>query len=117
VLFFVPLNADLELWHVKVTNTGKTARNLRAFTYVEFASNWNAIDDMNNLQYTQYIIKTSYVPNIIDHGSNVNIPPQPHNFQDKDQGRIHSLGSWVTSIGFDTTRDEFIGPTVPMPIH
>ena len=111
VLFFVPLDADLECWHVKVTNTGKTVRNLRAFTYVEFASNWNALDDMNNLQYTQYIIKTSYVPNIIDHGSNVNIPPQPENFQDKDQGRHTFIGvAGIEASGFDTTRDEFIGP-------
>jgi N,N'-diacetylchitobiose phosphorylase len=111
VLFFVPLDADLECWQVKVTNTGKTVRSLRAFTYVEFASNWNAQDDMNNLQYTQYIIKTSYIPNIIDHGSNVSIPSQPDNFQDKDQGRHSFIGvAGINASGFDTTRDEFIGP-------
>ncbi len=110
-LFFVPLNADYELWHVKVTNTGNTNRNLRGFTYVEFASNWNAIDDMNNLQYTQYIIKTAYQKNCIDHGSNLFIPAEPDNFQQKDQGRHSFIGiTGIDATGFDTDREKFIGP-------
>jgi cellobiose phosphorylase len=111
VLFFVPLGRDFECWHVKVTNTGSTARSLRAFTYVEFASNWNASDDMNNLQYTQYIVKTGIADGIIDHGSNVFIPEQPGNFEEKDQARhsfIAIAGSAIS--GYDTDREKFIGP-------
>ncbi|MBK8806830.1 MAG: N,N'-diacetylchitobiose phosphorylase [Bacteroidales bacterium] len=109
-LFFVPMGKDLECWRVKITNTGKTKRSLRAFTYVEFASNWNAGDDMGNLQYTQYIIKTAYENGVIDHGSNIFMPEQPENFQEKDQARhtfIGCAGAKVT--GFDTDREKFLG--------
>lgn len=111
VLFFVPLNADYELWHVKITNNSQQKRSLRGFTYVEFASNWNALDDMNNFQYTQYIIKTAYEKNIIDHGSNLFIPPEPENFQQKDQGRHTFIGvAGMDASGYDTDREKFIGP-------
>ncbi len=111
VLYFVPLNRDYELWHVKLRNEGNKPRKLRVFTYVEFASNWNALDDMNNLQYAQYIIKTGYIQNIIDHGSNIYIPPQPDNFQEKDQGRHSYIGiSGAEVTGFDTDREKFLGP-------
>jgi cellobiose phosphorylase len=110
-LFFVPLERDYECWHIKVINTGSEKRTLRAFTYVEFASNWNALDDMNNLQYTQYIAKTDFIGGIIDHGSNVFIPPQPDHFEEKDQGRHSFIGISGTKItGYDTDREKFIGP-------
>ena len=86
-------------------------RNLRAFTYVEFASNWNMNDDQNNLQYTQYIVKTSFVNNsFIDHGNNLFMPEEPDNFLNKDQARhsfIGVVGQPVT--GYDSDRDKFIG--------
>lgn len=109
-LYFVPKGKEFEVWNVKIKNTGKTARRLRAFTYVEFASNWNMLDDSNNLQYTQYIIKTSYANGFIDHGSNVYMPEEPENFTNKDQARhsfIGIVGQPVT--GFDSDRDRFIG--------
>ncbi|MBA7537983.1 N,N'-diacetylchitobiose phosphorylase [subsurface metagenome] len=110
-LFFVPLGKDFECWHVKVTNKDSKKRSIRAFTYVEFASNWNALDDMNNLQYTQYIIKTGFIDGIIDHGSNVFIPAQPDCFEEKDQGRHSFIGiSGAKVTGFDTDREKFLGP-------
>lgn len=109
-LFFVPLNADYELWHVKVTNNDDKLRSLRAFTYVEFASNWNALDDSTNLQYTQYIVKTDFVGNAINHGSNMFIPSDVDNFQNKDQGRSTFIGVAGAEItGFDSDREQFIG--------
>ena len=110
-LYFVPLDATYELWNVKVTNNSDKKRSLRSFSYVEFASNWNALDDMNNFQYTQYIIKTAYEKNIIDHGSNLFIPPEPENFQQKDQGRHTFIGvAGMDASGYDTDREKFIGP-------
>jgi N,N'-diacetylchitobiose phosphorylase len=109
-LYFVPLDADYECWHFKITNKGSEIRSLRIFTYVEFASNWNALDDMNNLQYTQYIVKTSYIKNCIDHGSNIFLPAQPDNFQEKDQGRHSFIGvAGTDASGFDSDREKFIG--------
>ncbi|MGD2035791.1 MAG: hypothetical protein PVF73_12080, partial [Bacteroidales bacterium] len=110
-LYFVPLGKNYECWHVKVTNKSNKRRSLRVFTYVEFACNWNALDDMNNLQYSQYIIKTDVADGIIDHGSNVFIPPQPDNFEEKDQGRHSFIGiAGIHVSGYDTDREKFLGP-------
>ena len=109
-MYFVPMGQEFEVWHVKISNTGKKARKLRAFTYVEFASNWNMNDDSNNLQYTQYIIQTAYKNGFVDHGSNLNMPEDPENFQNKDQARhsfIGVVGQKVT--GHDSDRYKFIG--------
>ena len=109
--YFVPLDRDFECWMLKVTNTGNSKRRLRAFTYVEYACNWNAADDLDNLQYTQYISRMKVVDGIIDHGSNVNLPEMPDNFEEKDQGRhtfMAIVGAEVS--GYDTDREAFIGP-------
>ncbi len=109
-LYFVPLEKDYECWHVRVTNNDTEKRELRLFTYVEYACNWNAEDDLVNLQYTQYIAKMNVVDGIIDHGTNVNIPPMPDNFEEKDQGRHTFMGLAGTRVtGFDTDREAFIG--------
>jgi N,N'-diacetylchitobiose phosphorylase len=108
--YFVPLGRDFECWRVRLTNTGNKARRLTAFTYVEYAGNWSSWDDLINLQYTQHIVKMAVEDNIIDHGTNVNIPPMPDNFQEKDQGRhtfLALVGSEVT--GYDTDRMAFLG--------
>lgn len=109
-LYFVPLDKDYECWHVKVTNRDKVKRELSLFTYVEYVGNWNAVDDLINLQYTQYTAKMSVVDGVIDHGTNVNIPAMPDNFQEKDQGRHTFQGiAGAEPAGFDTDREAFIG--------
>jgi N,N'-diacetylchitobiose phosphorylase len=111
VTYFVPLNCKFEIWKVRVTNLSKKKRNLSAFTYLEYAGNWNAIDDLLNLQYVQYIAQMKVVDGIIDHGTNLNIPPMPDNFKEKDQGR-HTFQAvvGVKVVGYDTDREAFIGP-------
>ena len=109
--YFVPLNREMECWLVKITNNDNVKRKLSLFTYLEYAGNWNAIDDQVNLQYTQYILKMSVADNIIDHGTNVNIPAMPDNFEEKDQGR-HTFFTLAGGeiAGFDTDREAFLGP-------
>jgi cellobiose phosphorylase len=84
--YFVPLGKTFECWHVKLTNLNGKPRKLSAFTYVEYAGNWDAWNDLINLQYTQHTVKMEVEDNIIDHGTNVNIPNMPDNFAEKDQG-------------------------------
>ncbi len=109
--YFVPLGKLFEIWKLKLTNNSNRKRNLSAFTYIEYAGTWGAIDDLLNIQYVQYIAMMNVVDNIIDHGTNVNIPPMPENFNEKDQGR-HTfqaiVGAKVT--GYDTDREVFLGP-------
>ena len=111
VTYFVPLGRTFEIWRVKVTNASKKKRNLSAFTYLEYAGNWSAIDDLLNIQYVQYTAQMKVADGIIDHGTNVNIPPMPENFKEKDQGR-HTFHAIVGAkvVGYDTDREAFLGP-------
>ncbi len=110
VTYFVPLGELFEVWKVMITNNDSKSRKLSLFSFVEYAGNWNAIDDLVNLQYTQYTLKMNVVDGIIDHGTNVLMPPEPDNFQNKDQGRHTFMAVTGAKIsGFDTDRDVFIG--------
>lgn len=108
--YFVPLGKNYEIWKCKVANGGSKIRKLAAFTYVEYASNWNAIDDLLNVQYVQYTTIMKVVDGVIDHGTNIYIPQFPDNFNEKDQGR-HTfqvlVGAEVT--GYETDRESFLG--------
>ena len=108
--YFVPLGRDFECWRVRLTNMGAKPRKLGAFTYVEYAGNWSAYNDLINLQYSQHIVKMAVEDGIIDHGTNVNIPPKPDDFQEPDQGR-HSFLALVGAkvAGYDTDRTAFLG--------
>ncbi len=111
VTYFVPLGRTFEIWKVKVTNESNRRRSLSAFTYLEYAGNWNAIDDLLNTQYVQYIAQMKVIDGIIDHGTNLNISPIPDNFKEKDQGRHTFQGIAGAEVaGYDTDREAFLGP-------
>jgi N,N'-diacetylchitobiose phosphorylase len=108
--FFVPLGQTFEVWKIKVTNNDSKKRELSLFTFVEYANCWNAMQDLLNLQYTQYIAQMSIVDGIIDQGTNVHIPNMPDNFSENDQGRhtfLAFLGGEI--IGFETDLENFLG--------
>ncbi|MBN1999151.1 N,N'-diacetylchitobiose phosphorylase, partial [candidate division KSB1 bacterium] len=110
-LYFVPLGRTFECWVCKITNHDTQKRSLAVFTYVEYVGNWNAMDDQNNIQYTQYTAQMNVIDGIISHGTNVNIPEMPDNFEEKDQGRFTYQGIvGATVIGYDTDRESFLGP-------
>ncbi|MFO7446722.1 MAG: N,N'-diacetylchitobiose phosphorylase [Ignavibacteriaceae bacterium] len=109
--YFVPLGKNYECWLLKVQNNDSKKRNLRLFTYVEYANNWNNLQDMINLQYSQYILKMDVIDNIIDHGTNVYMPSNPEHFQDDGQARHSFLAVAGAKIsGYDTDREIFLGP-------
>jgi N,N'-diacetylchitobiose phosphorylase len=109
--YFVPIGRHFEIWKVRVTNASRKKRTLSAFTYLEYAGNWSAIDDLLNIQYVQYTTQMRVVDGIIDHGTNVHIPEMPDNFKEKDQGR-HTFQAVVGAkiAGYDTDREAFLGP-------
>src|ERR1019366_2502732 len=105
--YFVPLGKAFECWHVRLSNLSGKPRRLSAFTYVEFAGNWDAWNDLINLQYTQHTVKMEVDGNIIDHGTNVNVPSVPDDFAEKDQGRHTFLAlTGAEVVAFDTDREE-----------
>jgi cellobiose phosphorylase len=109
--FFVPLGKEFECWAIKVKNNSNKRRQLRAFSFVEYANFWQLWMDTINLQYTQYIAAMKVVDNIIDHGINVYLPVVRGDFMADPQSR-HTFQAMVGSeiTGFDTDREKFIGP-------
>jgi cellobiose phosphorylase len=109
--YFVPLGQIFEVWKIKVTNTDTKKRELSLFTFVEYANCWNALQDLLNLQYTQYIAQMNVFDGIIDHGTNVHIPNMPDNFAENDQGRHTFLAFLGGEIkGYETDLEKFLGP-------
>jgi N,N'-diacetylchitobiose phosphorylase len=110
--YFVPLDRYFECWLFKITNNDSIKRNLRLFTFVEYANNWFMLQDFINLQYTQAILSMDIVDNIIDHGINVLLPDDTSGDLENHDGNRHTfLGAAGAEItGYDTDRDVFLGP-------
>jgi cellobiose phosphorylase len=58
--YYVPQEADYEVWRVKVSNKGSSARKISAFGFVEFTCESFYEQDQVNLQYTQFITRTYF---------------------------------------------------------
>lgn len=65
VLYYVPLEESYEVWAVKITNHSDEIRNLSITGYAEFTNNNNYEQDQVNLQYSQFITRTSFYGNRI----------------------------------------------------
>ncbi len=108
--YFVPLEKDYEVWLLKVKNNDSKKRSLRLFTYVEFTCDWNIENDINNLQYTQYISKSQIKNNIIEVDVTPNLPEPSDQFQENGVQRntfIALAGAELT--GYETDREKFLG--------
>ena len=108
--YFVPLNQDFEYWHLKVTNTGTEPRKVSVFSYCEFTTEWNLMQDTLNLQYAQYISDAVWKDGTILASSCKRLPEDPANFANNDQSRWW----WMTQVGgtiagFDCEREKFLG--------
>ena len=109
--YFIPLDAEFEYWRLKVTNRGPTPRHLRTFAFCEFTNEWNLLNDLLNLQYTQYIARTSFADDMIAVSSCSHLPTDPANFANRDQSRHWWMTQCLTPVtGFDGDREAFIGP-------
>ncbi len=111
VTYFIPLGKTYEVWQVEVTNRSSASRELRLFPFVETPCNWNAEDDTRNLQYTQFISRAVCREGMIDIGSNVNMPTDPDNFENKDQKRHTFFAlAGIEAAGYDCDLETFFGP-------
>ncbi len=110
VTYFVPLGEKYEVWKVVVRNNSDKPRSLNLIPFVEPQTNWSASDDTINLQYTQYIVKTTYLDNAIDIGSNVNMPTDLDHFENKDQKRHTFFAlSGANVDAYDGDLESFMG--------
>lgn len=95
-LLFIPINDEVELWDVKIKNTGSETRNLSVFSYMEFS--FHHIDmDNQNFQMSLYAGGSDYADGIIEYDL----------FYDPD--KYHYFASNFEPDSFDCLRDQFLG--------
>lgn len=93
---FIPKEDPVELWDVKIKNTGNKERALSVYSYCEFS--YHHIDmDNRNFQMSNYAAGSSYENGIIEH----DLFYEEFGFQ--------YFTSNVEPDGFDCLRDKFIG--------
>jgi len=98
MLFFVPLGENLEVWKTTVKNTGKTHKDLKLFSYVEFCL-FEALNDMTNYQRTYSIGEVEVKDSAIYHKTEF-----------RERRSHYTLFACTKELsGFDTSRDAFVG--------
>ncbi|MCL1845566.1 MAG: N,N'-diacetylchitobiose phosphorylase [Defluviitaleaceae bacterium] len=60
VKYYVPQDAEHEVWSVTVTNNDSAPREISAYGYAELTCDGNYEQDQVNLQYTQFITRTFF---------------------------------------------------------
>jgi N,N'-diacetylchitobiose phosphorylase len=93
---FIPLEDDVELWDLKISNQGKKARDLSVFAYVEFSFHHIEIDNQN-LQMSLYASGSSYADGIIEY----DFYYEPWTF--------HYFTANFEPDSYDCLRDRFLG--------
>ena len=105
--YYVPLNKTHEVWHIKITNNSNVTRKLSLFGFVEFTNDSNYEQDQVNLQYTQFITRTSLEGNKIIQHINENSWKDASGSNGKERF-FGMTGAAVTACNGDL--DAFIGP-------
>ena len=93
---FIPRGEAVQLWDVKVKNTGDRTRNLSLFSYLEFSFHHIMIDNQN-YQMSLYCAGASYEDGIIE-----------EDLFYEEEGYQYFTADF-TPDGFDCMRDKFLG--------
>ena len=98
MLFFVPPGENLEIWKTTVRNLGKTHKDLKLYSYVEFCL-FEALNDMTNYQRTYSIGEVEVEGSAIYHKTEY-----------RERRNHYALFACTKDVsGFDTSRDVFVG--------
>ncbi len=96
--YFVPLDEDLEIWQVTVTNRRDTPADLSLFSAVEFCL-WDAWDDATNFQRNFNIGQVEIEDEVIYHKTEYR--------ERRDHFAYFACSAPLA--GFDTQREDFLG--------
>jgi cellobiose phosphorylase len=97
--YFVPLDENLEIWQLSITNHRSAAVELSVFSVVEFCL-WDAQDDATNFQRNFSIGEVEVEPGVIYHKTE---------YRERRNHFAYFACSEATE-GFDTQREAFLGP-------
>ena len=109
--YFVPLNSELEVWDMTLTNERKAEASLDLFSAVEFAL-WDALDDSTNFQ-RNFNTGEVEVPGVLSDRGDGNILGSTIFHKTEYRERRNHFAFFACSealTGFDTQRDAFLGP-------
>ena len=95
-VLFIPVEDDVELWDVRIRNTGSRRRDLSVFSYLEFSFHHIEIDNQN-LQMSLYASGSSFADGVIEY----DFFYEPWTF--------HYFTADFEPDGFDSMRDSFVG--------
>ncbi len=96
--YFVPLDENLEIWQLTVTNHRAQAAELSAFSAIEFCL-WDAQDDSTNFQRNFSIGQVEIEDGVIYHKTEYR--------ERRDHFAYFACSEKIT--GFDTQRETFLG--------
>ncbi|MGD9931079.1 MAG: glycosyl hydrolase family 65 protein [Mangrovibacterium sp.] len=98
VLYFVPLNSNLEVQKLRLKNHSAETKNFQVFSFVEWCL-WNALDDMTNFQRNYSTGEVEVQGSTIYHKTEYR------------ERRNHFAFYHVNTpiAGFDTDRETFVG--------
>ena len=97
--YFVPLDEDLEIWQLTVTNHRPQTAELSAFSALEFCF-WDAQDDSTNFQRNFNIGEVEVEDGVIYHKTEYR--------ERRDHFAFFACSEKVA--GYDTQREAFLGP-------
>lgn len=98
VLSLIPLDENLELQMMTLTNTTDKEKTFQVFSFVEWCL-WNAEDDMTNFQRNFSTGEVEVEDSVIYHKTEYR--------ERRDHFAFYSVNQPIS--GFDTDRDEFLG--------
>ncbi len=93
---FIPIDDDVELWDVRIRNTGNRSRKLSVFSYVEFSFHHIEIDNQN-LQMSLYAAGSSYADGVIEYDFFY------------EPWTLHYMAASFEPDSHDCVRDRFLG--------
>ncbi len=99
IRYFVPLDSNLEIWDLTLTNQAQSTRVLSIFSSIEF-NLWDAWDDQTNFQRNFNIGEVEIEGNVIYHKSEYRERRNHFAFFACSQG----------ISGYETQREAFLGP-------
>ena len=105
-LYYVPLNAEHEIWRLEITNRSDKERSIGVFGYAEFTTESFYTQDLVNMQYTQFITSTEFHDDLILQRIN----PFCHRNPDGSNGSERFFGLAGAKVASYTGRRErFLG--------
>ncbi|MEA2011731.1 MAG: glycosyl transferase, partial [Verrucomicrobiota bacterium] len=98
LLFFIPIDENIEIRKVSLTNNSKETRSLKLFSFVEFCL-WDALDDFTDFQRNLNCAEAEVVGSTIYHTTEYR--------ERRNHYAYYTVNTPCSSI--DTDRDAFLG--------